>query len=398
MGTAVDARDEGAVAADGDDPLRQREARAYGRAGRRRGRVRQVAMAVLAVAAALAGARIAHALDTPGPLPLDAAAYAWAAIVALWIAGLPFALLGWRAARRAGLSRQRLPGWFGDQAKSLAIGAVVAPFVMWGLVAALRAWPHGWWVPVTLGSIALELLFTVITPVLIVPLFLRSHPLPPGPLADDLFALAARADVKIASLRVLEASAKMSVSNAFVAGIGPTRRIVLFDNLLGDDPDTERQVAETRSVLAHEFGHHARGDLWRLSAATAVSTAISLAVVAAVLPRLPEALAHRSAGAFAMLPALFLCTALTQVVMGSIVGAYSRRRERAADDYGVDLIGDGEPFARALENLCATNLSELRPPRHEQWLGASHPPPYQRIARARSRGKENPTSGANGAL
>ncbi len=102
----------------------------------------QVVMAVLAVAAALAGARIAHALDTPGPLPLDAAAYAWAAIVALWIAGLPFALLGWRAARRAGLSRQRLPGWFGDQAKSLAIGAVVAPFVMWGLVAALRAWPR----------------------------------------------------------------------------------------------------------------------------------------------------------------------------------------------------------------------------------------------------------------
>ena len=82
-----------------------------------------------------------------------------------------------------------------------------------------------------------------------------------------------------------------------------------------------------------------------------------------------------------------------ELALASMIG-----RERAADDYGVDLIGDGEPFARALENLCVTNLSELRPPRHEQWLGASHPPPYQRIARARSRGKENPTSGANGAL
>ena len=148
----------------------------------------------------------------------------------------------------------------------------------------------------------------------------------------------------------------MSASNAFVAGIGPTRRIVLFDNLLGDDPDTERQIAETRSVLAHEFGHHASGDLWRLSAASAVATAIALAAVAAALPRLPEALAHRSAGAFAMLPALFVCAALAQIVTGSILGAYSRRRERAADAYGVDLIGDGEPFARALESLCATNL------------------------------------------
>ena len=100
-----------------------------------------------------------------------------------------------------------------------------------------------------------------------------------------------------------------------------------------------------------------------------------------------------------MLPALFVCTALDAGRRrASSLGAYSRRRERAADAYGVDLIGDGEPFARALEHLCATNLAELRPPRLEQWLGASHPPPYERIARARSRGKENPTPGANGAL
>jgi Zn-dependent protease with chaperone function len=87
-----------------------------------------------------------------------------------------------------------------------------------------------------------------------------------------------------------------------------------------------------------------------------------------------------------------------QIVAGVALGAYSRRRERAADAYGVEQIGYGEPFARAMENLCATNLAELRPPRLEQWLGASHPPPYERIARARSQGKENPSSGANGAL
>ena len=126
--------------------------------------------------------------------------------------------------------------------------------------------------------------------------------------------------MRVRALRVLEASAKMSASNAFVAGVGPTRRIMLFDNLLGDDPETERQMAETRSVLAHEFGHHASGDLWRLSAASAVGTAIALAAVAAALPRLPDALAHRSAGAFAMLPALFVCAALAQIVAGSRPG------------------------------------------------------------------------------
>jgi Zn-dependent protease with chaperone function len=89
---------------------------------------------------------------------------------------------------------------------------------------------------------------------------------------------------------------------------------------------------------------------------------------------------------------------VAQLVARIALGAYSRRRESAADAYGVALIGDGEPFARALESLCATNLAELRPPRLQQWLGASHPPPWERIARARSRGKENPIPGANGAL
>ena len=129
---AVDARDDGAVAAGGDDPLRQAEARAYRRASRIRGRLHRAVLAPLAIAAMFGGARIASALGTPGPLVLDAAVYAWAAILALWLTALPFTLIGERAARRAGLSHQRLPGWFGDQAKGLAISAVVAPPALWG--------------------------------------------------------------------------------------------------------------------------------------------------------------------------------------------------------------------------------------------------------------------------
>jgi len=197
---------------------------------------------------------------------------------------------------------------------------------------------------------------------------------------------------------VLETSGKSSASNAFVAGYGPTRRIMLFDTLLGDDPEAEAQLAETRAVLAHELGHHAHRDLWRLTAASLLSTVVTLAVTAFALLHLPEWFTHRGHGAFAMIPALFVCVVAVQVVTAIAQGAYSRRRERAADAYGVALIGDGEPFARALEQLCATNLAELRPPRYEQWLGSTHPPPYERIARARSVWKENPTTGANGAL
>jgi STE24 endopeptidase len=253
-------------------------------------------------------------------------------------------------------------------------------------------------VPVTLGSLALELLLSVLTPVVLVPLFSKSHPLPPGLLADDLTALAARGGVRVRALRVLEASTKTSASNAFVAGHGPTRRIMLFDTLLGEQPEAEGQLAETRAVLAHELGHHAHGDLWRMTAVSAIATVVTLAATAVALVQLPDWLTHRSDGALAQLPALFLCVGVAGVATSAAQGAYSRRRERAADAYGVALIGDGEPFARALEHLCATNLAELRPPRYEQWLGASHPPPYERIARARSVRKENRPAEANEAL
>src|SRR5690242_6424877 len=146
MGVTADLRG-GAAVAGADDPLRQAEAHAYQRAGRRRGWLHRAALVPLAVLAMAGGARIASALGTPGPEALDAAVYAWAAIAALWLAGLPFALDGERAARRAGLSNQPLPGWLADQAKGLAISALIAPPALWGIVAAVRHWPNGWWVP-----------------------------------------------------------------------------------------------------------------------------------------------------------------------------------------------------------------------------------------------------------
>ena len=97
---------------------------------------------------------------------------------------------------------------------------------------------------------------------------------------------------------------------------------MLFDTLLGEDPEAEEQLAETRSVLAHELGHHASGDLWRLAGRLRRRDRGSCSPRwPALLRRLPDALAHRADGAFAMLPALFLCTALAQVVAGIALGA-----------------------------------------------------------------------------
>jgi STE24 endopeptidase len=375
------------------DPLRQREAQAYGRFRRRLEAADALLGLALAPIGALAGAWLADTLDTPGPLIVDVAV--WLAVVggAAELAGLPLSVVAYRRSRREGLSRQRPGPWLLDRAKGLVLGFVVAVPAVTALLALQRALPDGWWFPAALGAAGLELVMATVGPVLILPLFLRSRPLDPGPLADDLVDLARRAGVRVASMRVLEAGAKTSAGNAFVSGLGPTRRIMIFDTLIGEDgePDAER-IREMRAVLAHELGHARALDLWRGLALGAASALVAFAFANWLLGVLPSSLVHSGPGSLSALPALALALGIAFVPLGILAAAYSRRRERAADAFSVRTARDGEALARALERMCAQNLSELRPPPLYVALRMSHPAPFERIATARARKDFGPQS------
>jgi len=221
--------------------------------------------------------------------------------------------------------------------------------------------------------------------VLLLPIFLRSEPMPEGPLRDALRRTVADAGVAVRDIRLLHLGDKTSAANAMVAGLGPTRRIYIGDTLSADAPDDEA-VAETRLVLAHELGHHVNGDPWRLLAWAAVSLAVGVAGGWAAV----EALSPDGAGELTALPALALGFSLATAAVSPLGNWYSRHRERAADAYAVAVTGEGERYARALERLVAQNLSEIWPPRLWHALSGSHPRPGERIERARG----NPSSRA----
>jgi STE24 endopeptidase len=362
----------------------QSAARAYGRARRRIGRAAGAVQLVLVVLAALAGRRLADGLDAPGPLILDALVFTAVVGGAFELLLLPFGLARHRLSRRAGISRQAVPGWLADRVKGGLLALVFGTFASAAVVWLARVEPRWWWAIAVAGAIAVELLLTAVAPVLLVPIFLRSRPLAPGPLRDDLLGLAVRAGVAVCSVRVLQAGAKTASANAAVMGMGPTRRIVLTDTLIDESarPD-DATIAEVRAVLGHELGHHRSHDLWRFAALGAASTLVTFGVAAWLVDRLPGSLAHGGPRSLAGLPALALCLGLAGLPFSLLQAAYSRRRERAADAFGFEVAGDPEAFARALEGLCRTNLAELRPPRLVQ-VRASHPAPGARIARARS--------------
>jgi Zn-dependent protease with chaperone function len=370
-----------------DEPpvdLRQPEARAYRRAARRRRRAAFVVDLAVLVALALAAGHLARAGLPPA---LDAALLAALCGVVLEVAGLPFWLAGHRAAVAAGLSRQTLRGAGIDRLKGLALGAAVVLPGAALLVEGQRRLPDGWPLATWAVLVAFGLVVTVILPVVLLPLFLRSEPLQGGPLRADVDELVAASGLVVRDVRLLRLGDKTSAGNAAVVGIGPTRQILVGDTLAGldgaaaDGAIGAGRLAETRAVLAHELGHHAHADLWRGGALGAALDLVAWLAAAAVLARLPAALAHGGAGDPAALPALALAYGAVSAVLGLASSWHSRQRERAADAYAARL-ADPEAFARALERLTASNLAELEPPWLERVRG-SHPPTGERIAAAR---------------
>ena len=201
------------------------------------------------------------------------------------------------------------------------------------------------------------------------PLFNRCSPLQDATLAAELRRLAQRAGVPIRDVLVQDTSRRTRKANAYVSGLARTRRVVVSDTLLeGASP------AEVRLVVAHELGHQRERHVL-FGTLLAMASAVTAAVVVWALlgtrvgdpTRIPLVLLIGLGIALASLPAL---TAL------------SRRWERAADRYSLELTRDRAAYATAFRRLAQTNLTDLDPPRLLYLLLFTHPTPPERLAAA----------------
>src|SRR5581483_6342875 len=172
-----------------------------------------------------------------------AAAYTGLVSAGLLIVQLPVSF--WRGhlrERRYGFSTQGAAGWAWDRAKGEAIGLVVLAGFWVGLVGLARALPSGW--PAVAAAIVALLVFVVsfLSPVVLEPIFNRFRPLEDRRLADALLALAGRAGVPVREVLVADASRRTTKLNAYVSGIGRTRRVVLYDTLLDAADEGQLQL------------------------------------------------------------------------------------------------------------------------------------------------------------
>lgn len=294
---------------------------------------------------------------------------------------------GYWLPRRYGLLHQRLSAWFVDRVKGVLIGGPLG-LVAVEVIYLLMAVPL-WWLVAAGVLVAIEILLAFVFPVWLLPLFYRLTPLAEERLRGRVLDLARRAGISVVGVWVADQSRKGRAANAALAGLGRTRRIILFDTLVaGFAP------AEIESVLAHELGHHVHRDLWRGLAVQSTLTVLALWVADRLLRLGVGLLGLASPADPAGLPWLALILMTVGLATAPLANGFSRRIEARADDFGLALTGDVAGFVGAMERLAALNLAERRPHRLKEFLFYSHPSIERRIERARRAPRSRSTTAA----
>jgi STE24 endopeptidase len=299
--------------------------------------------------------------------------------ISLLLVLVEFPLTAWRHERAVdvGLSTQTWLDWLGDLLKSTGIDAAFAAAGGAIAMVLVRRFRRNWWAP----GAALVVAFGVVTiwlfPVVIDPIFNKFEKLPPGATRSDVLELADRAGVDIGEVYRVDASRRTTAANAYVGGLGHSKRVVLYDNLISGFPRDE-----IRMVVAHELGHQKHNDLTR--------GLVWLALVAPggvfLAQRLAERFARRDGlgdpsvkPGPVVLPAIALALALVTFGLGAASNVLSRQVEGRADAFSLRLTRDPAAFVQLERRLALRNISDPDPPAVLHTLFGTHPTTIERI-------------------
>jgi STE24 endopeptidase len=317
----------------------------------------------------------------PSPWPVEALAWVGIVQVAAFLVRMPLSY--WRGFVREhawGFSTQSVRGWLADRAKALTVSLVLTAVMLVGFVGIARALPRAWPFAVAPAGAALVLFLSFIAPVVLEPVFNRFRTLEDDALAARLLALSRRAGVPVREVLVADASRRSRKENAYVSGLGATRRVVVFDTLL-----RRAEPRELELVTAHELGHR---KLRHVAAGTMLGVVGVVAAVAGLWAILRLHAVLGAAGATGsgdprIVPLLLILVVGFEYVVLPFETALSRRWERAADRFSLDVTRDVDGFVQAHRNLAVTNLIDLDPPTALYRVLFTHPTPPERIGLAR---------------
>jgi Zn-dependent protease with chaperone function len=299
--------------------------------------------------------------------------------VLLFVVELPLSYyVGYAREHHYGLSTQRLSKWMGDQLKSQGVGVVVGALVLWVPYLLLARSPTRWWLWTGALSLPFFALVLLVTPIWVAPLFNKFGPMKDKALEGEVLATAALASVEGARVYEVDKSVDTEKVNAYVTGVGNTKRIVLWDTLLARL--TPRQI---RFVVGHELGHYVLGHVL-----TSIFISTALAILGLygahrtadlLLARFGARFGFQHLADVASLPLLMLLLSIFSLFIGPAMLALSRYHEHEADRFALELTRDNQAGASAFVALQRQNLAVPRPGALYRLFRASHPPIGDRV-------------------
>jgi STE24 endopeptidase len=323
------------------------------------------------------GRAVERVQSFPGGRVVHAALLGAALALVLWMAALPLAYVRGFAIERAwGLSTQDVGGWLSDAMRGALVGTVVAAIAAAVFFAVVSQMPRTWWIAGWAAFTLLTAIFVFVYPVVVAPLFNKFTPVEDDSLEDDILRLADRAEISVDEVLVADASRRTTAENAYVGGLGSTKRVVLFDTLL----ESGRRP-ETLFVVAHEMGHEKEKHVIKNIVLASAGLLLGFGALAWLGGR-GWFLSWSGASGISDLrglPVLLLYLTIAGLLVLPIENAFSRAFERRADEIAVDLTGNSAAGIRSFRRLAFSNLADLRPPRIAELTLFTHPSIPDRI-------------------
>src|SRR5215208_796619 len=286
-----------------------------------------------------------------------------------WLVGLPFAAAAHSWRRRYDVTRLGYLDWLVAPWLDLVAGAVLACVALVIAMTLAARLGRRWWIAGAPVLAALGAVSVLAAPLLLTP---RFQPLRDPALAAEIERLGAIVGVRGIEVRVQRVHDRTRRANATLEGVGPTRRLVLWDTLL-DGRFTRREV---RFVAAHELAHAGRHHLWKgLAWFALLSPLLTLAIAEGTRPR--GGMSEPAAVPLAVLVAVAL-----QLALLPLTNAISRRYEQEADWTAVEATRDPDAARGFFRRLPRTNLADPEPPLWARVVLGTHPSLVARIALA----------------
>mgnify|MGYP006090966191 CR=1 FL=1 len=275
-----------------------------------------------------------------------------------------------------GFSNYTNKTWILDQLKSFAVSFILLPIMLGIFFWVLWKFPNIWWLVAATVTTLISIIFVTLFPVVILPIFNKYDPIEDEKLTSQLSEILLKAGLNPSGFFRQDMSRQTKKENAFLAGMGNTRRVVIADNLL-----EHMSLSEIKSVIAHEVGHYRFSHLPKNIAISTAQQLVIFYLLNIIMKILYPEFLTSNINNLSLFPIFSLIMGLlSSLLFGPLNNMISRYFERQADRTSLDLYPNKDAFQKAMAGLANRNLSNAYPEWWVKLLYYSHPPIGERLS------------------